>query len=353
MSQPNVSLSQILEGWTAGQTPTAQELQQLAKLALADQPRSLAFGITQGNVDEVVRERSHLFCSIYPTLVSSSILHGSSFTLETLWNLWLPLAMQLAQYRQQLGHPFIQGILGVQGTGKSTLAAILRLILKHLGYHALCLSLDDLYKTYAERLSLIKEDPRLIWRGPPGTHDIQLGLTVLDRLRQPNQIAAIEVPRFDKSAWGGAGDRTQPEVVEGVDIVLFEGWFIGVRPIDPVALDTAPAPILTAADRLFARDMNIRLQDYLPLWEKLDRLIVLYPVDYHLSLQWRLQAEHQMIAAGKSGMTDSEIEEFVNYFWKALHPELFIKPLTGNSNWVDMVIEINAGHSVSGVYRPS
>lgn len=352
MPQPNVSLSQILECWTAGQTPTAQELQQLAKLTLAAQHLSLAFGITPENVDEVMRERSHLFCSIYPTLVSSSILHRSSFTLETLWNLWLPLATQLAQYRQQLGHPFIQGILGVQGTGKSTLAAILRLILKHLGYHALCLSLDDLYKTYAERLSLTEKDPRLIWRGPPGTHDIQLGLTVLDRLRHPKQIAAIEVPRFDKSAWGGAGDRTQPEVVEGVDIVLFEGWFIGVRPISPAAFDTAPAPILTAADRLFARDMNIRLQDYLPLWEKLDRLIVLYPVDYHLSLQWRLQAEHQMIAAGKSGMTDLEIKEFVNYFWKSLHPELFIKPLTSNSNWVDMVIEINADHSVSAVYRP-
>jgi D-glycerate 3-kinase len=126
--------------------------------------------------------------------------------------------------------------------------------------------------------------------------------------------------------------------------VLFEGWFVGLRPIDPAAFDTAPPPIETDADRRFARDMNQRLQDYLPLWERLDQLILLYPVDYHLSLQWRRQAEHEMIAAGKSGMTDSEINQFVNYFWRSLHPDLFIKPLTNNPDLVDLVIEINADH---------
>ena len=267
-------------------------------------------------------------------------------------NLWLPLAQQVAEYRQRLERPLIQGIVGGQGTGKSTLASILRLILKELGYNVVCISLDDLYKTYSDRLELRKQDPRLIWRGPPGTHDIELGLNVLDRLRQPSQQAAMEVPRFDKSAWGGAGDRTRSEVVEGVDIVLFEGWFVGVRPIDPSAFDRAPPPILTEGDRAFARDMNARLQDYLPLWERLDRLILLYPVDYRLSVQWRCQAERQMMAAGKSGMSDAEIEQFVNYFWKALHPELFIKPLTGKPEWVDMVIEIDRDRSVGAVYQP-
>jgi D-glycerate 3-kinase len=260
--------------------------------------------------------------------------------------------MQLAQDRQLLGRPLIQGILGGQGTGKTTLGAVLTLILKHLGNSTLSLSLDDLYKTYRDRLALRKQDPRLIWRGPPGTHDIQLGLDVLDCLRQPSG-QPIPVPRFDKSAWEGAGDRTQPEIVQDIDIILFEGWFVGVRPIDPAVFDNAPPPILTAAERTFARDMNARLQDYVPLWERLDRLMMLYPVDYRLSVQWRRQAEHDMIAAGKSGMTDSEIDEFVKYFWKSLHPELFIKPLTRNPRTVDLVIEINPDHSPGDVYRPS
>jgi D-glycerate 3-kinase len=269
---------------------------------------------------------------------------------ETLQKVWLPLATQLGAHRQELGRPFIQGILGVQGTGKTTMCRVLALILQHLGYRTLSLSLDDLYKTYNERLVLKQQDPRLIWRGPPGTHDVELGLSVLEQIRQCQ--SPVAVPRFDKSAYAGAGDRTTPEIVENVDIVLFEGWFVGVRPIDPVAFDTAPPPILTEEDRAFARDMNRKLHEYLPLWERLDSLIVLYPTSYHLSLEWRKQAEQQMIAGGKSGMSESEIEQFVKYFWRALHPELFIKPLVKLPTSVDLVIEINPNHSFGKVYQP-
>lgn len=345
----NSWLSQIL----ASQAPIQWE-QLAAQTALADELRAKAFSITPENVGEVIQARSHLFKSVFPAFsqfCQNTLQTQPSQLLEPLWNLWLPLAMQLASYRQQQSSPLIQGILGGQGTGKTTLAAMLTLILSHLGYRTLSLSLDDLYKTYSDRLALREQDPRLVWRGPPGTHDIQLGLTVLECLRQPNSLEPIQVPRFDKSAWGGAGDRTQPEVIEGADIVLFEGWFVGVRPIDPVAFDTAPPPILTATDREFARDMNARLHDYLPLWERLDRLIVLYPTDYRLSLEWRRQAEHQMIAVGKSGMTDSQIDEFVKYFWRSLHPELFIKPMVKLPSWVDLVVEINPDHSAGAVYR--
>ncbi|MEL7246354.1 MAG: glycerate kinase, partial [Cyanobacteria bacterium J06573_2] len=53
-------------------------------------------------------------------------------------------------------------------------------------------------------------------------------------------------------------------------------------------------------------------------------------------------------ARGKTGMSDIEIEEFVNYFWKALHPELFIKPLIKSPS-VDLVIEINPNHSFGNI----
>jgi D-glycerate 3-kinase len=342
-------LSQVL-----ADTVPSQWQQVAAEALLADTLRAKAFGITPENVEQAIAARSHLLRGVYPAFsqLSQTTHLQPSQLLETLWNLWLPLALQIASYRQQQSSPLIQGILGGQGTGKTTLAAILTLILDQLGYRTLSLSLDDLYKTYSDRLILKQQDPRIIWRGPPGTHDIQLGLTLLDCLRQSNLSTPIAVPRFDKSACGGAGDRQAPEVVQGADIVLFEGWFVGVRPINPTAFDTAPPPIETAADQEFARDMNAQLQNYLPLWQKLDRLILLYPSDFRRSLEWRRQAEHQMIAAGKSGMTDTEIEEFVKYFWRSLHPELFIKPLTNYPSYVDLVIEINADHSAGAVYRP-
>ncbi|MBD0347027.1 MAG: glycerate kinase [Coleofasciculus sp. Co-bin14] len=372
MLQPNTSVSQILNNWVTGHIPTQLEKQQLVAEELASPQRATAFGITSANVEQTIQARTHLFQAVYPdvlslpsfskTISAQAKEHNSrvageiphSPLLLSLWNLWLPLAMQLASSRQQLGRPLIQGILGGQGTGKTTLGAVLRLTLKHLGYHTLSFSLDDLYKTYAERQRLQEQDSRLIWRGPPGTHDIELGLQLLDQLRSSNPANPILVPRFDKSAWGGAGDRTIPEPVENVDIVLFEGWFVGARPIDPAVFDAqTPEPIQSLGDRAFARDMNDQLKDYLPLWERLDRLMILYPTDYRLSQQWRRQAEQEMIATGKSGMTDAQVNEFVEYFWKALHPELFITPLTKNPNLVDLVIEINPDRTPGAVYRPS
>ncbi|HEY9653411.1 MAG TPA: glycerate kinase [Coleofasciculaceae cyanobacterium] len=370
MSQPNPSLSQILSNWAAGKAPTELEWQQLVDEERRSPQRAEALGIPLDNVEEAIQARSHLFQSVYPnvlslpsfqTLLSIREAAGELENCEpfktkialSLWNLWLPLAIQLASLRQQLNRPLIQGILGGQGTGKTTLAAVLSLILQHLGYRTLSLSLDDLYKTYAERQYLQQSDPRLIWRGPPGTHDVALGLQLLDQLRQPTLKQPILVPRFDKSAWGGAGDRTTSESVEGVDIVLFEGWFVGVRPIDSSVFDGAtPEPIQTAADRIFARDINERLQDYLPLWERLDRLMVLMPTDYRLSQSWRRQAEQQMMATRKSGMTNTQVDEFVEYFWKSLHPELFITPLTRNSSVVNLVVAINPDHSIGTIYCP-
>jgi D-glycerate 3-kinase len=267
---------------------------------------------------------------------------------ELLQEFWLPLAHQLVAWHQQANGTLIQGILGGQGTGKTTLASILTQIFHHLGLRVCQISLDDLYKTYADRLLLQQADPRLIWRGPPGTHDVDLGIEILRRLKQKQYPVAI--PRFDKSAWEGMGDRANFESVTEIDIVLFEGWFVGVQPIAPQAFEQALPPINTESDRAFARDMNTRLQDYLPLWNWLDRLIVLYPTDYRLSQQWRRQAEQRQIARGQAGMADSKVNAFVEYYWRSLHPELFITPLLQGAG-ADWVIEIGPDHLPVAIRR--
>ena len=339
--------------WLSKILTTDTSWQVLAQAAaLADPLRAKVFNVTSDHVAEIMENRGDLLKLVFPDFsqfCQTSLKTDPQGMLQVLWDVWLPLGMKIAAQHQESGKPFIQGILGAQGTGKTTMSHILGLILQQLGYRTLSFSLDDLYKTYSDRLALMQQDSRLVWRGPPGTHDIHLGLSLLDQIHQSK--SPVIVPRFDKSAHGGAGDRTTSEIITNpIDIVLFEGWFVGVKPIPPKELLNPPPPILTDVDRQFALDMNNQLKSYLPLWEKLDSLIVLYPTDYRYSLTWRKQAERQMIAAGKSGMTDSEIEEFVNYFWCSLHPELFINPLIQSSS-VDLVIEINADHSFGKIRK--
>lgn len=344
-------ITQILQDSVVGQRPSPSDWQKLINWELSDQQRTTAFSISLETALEKIEQRLHLLLSVLNIKTQLPLPFANQSIAEIippLWRLWLPLAQQLVDIKRALQRPLIQGILGGQGTGKTTLAALLQVIFKQLSYSTLCLSLDDLYKTYEERCYLRQQDPRLIWRGPPGTHDINMGIAVLEQLRCQQLVA---VPRFDKSAWGGEGDRTTPELVTGIDIVLFEGWFVGVRPINPDAFTLAPPLIVSEAERIFARDMNVNLQEYCRLWEMLDRLMLLYPCDYRLSQQWRRQAEQQMRTKG-DGMSDQQIDRFVEYFWKALHPELFIQPLLKQSEWVDLVIEVQPNHSFGAVYKP-
>lgn len=353
-SFPQLSCSDILTAWRSHQMSRRDAVDRLTQQWLAVPAQTHAFGIEEAHCRAWVDQLLDRYQEVFPSFceVCQQTLKISPYPISTLWNLWLPLALNLAHLRNTLQRPIIQGVLGGQGTGKTTLATILTAMLTQMGYRVCGLSIDDLYKTYADRQNLMKHDPRLQWRGPPGTHDIELGLKVLRQIKQPDRTGPIAIPRFDKSLHGGAGDRTDPDRIEGADIVLFEGWFVGARPADPAVFDQAPPPITTAADRQFARDTNVRLHEYLPLWDELDRLMVLYPTDYRLSQQWRQQAEHKMKATGKAGMSDDEIQIFVEYFWRSLHPDLFITPLLHQPEHVDLVVEVNPDRSIRTIYRP-
>lgn len=349
----------ILQRWRSEQHFTSADIRQLLKLELASE-RAASFEVDLWNGEREIRRRAKLFGYSSDRIIEVARKLGFSSQediLETLWLLWIPLALQLAQKRKNSPRPFIQGILGAQGTGKTTLTRMVCLLLGYLGYRAIALSIDDFYKTYAERCRLREKDPRLTRRGPPGTHDITLALNVLERLLQAKPKESIFLPRFDKSLHYGQGNRLlEPERVHDVDIVLFEGWFVGVRPVEKAVFNqTLPkeiAEVITLKYIQFARDSRRRLKEYLPLWEKLDSLMILSPQDYRWSITWRTEAEHQMIAQGKHGMDDTQIEEFVYYFWRSLHPQLYIKPLLEDPKSVDLVVEIAQDHRPCRIYTP-
>ena len=304
--------------------------------------------------NEIVDQRSQFLRSVYPKISQVLDFHNIQIDppealLPMLWHYWLPLAQSLASQQEKIGRTLIQGLLGGQGTGKTTLGIVLNILLQHLGKTFLSISLDDLYKTYCDRKKLRDRSPNLIWRGPPSTHDVDLGIQVLQKLRdRPLDIRQpIEIPRFDKSLHHGAGDRTEPEISDSADIVLFEGWFVGMRPLPISAFRNFVPPILSECDREFALECNANLDNYLPLWKYLDSLIVLVPEDYQYSRQWRIEAEHKLIALGKSGMSDQEITQFVEYFWKALHPELFMPRMITQDyggSYADLVVKISRSH---------
>lgn len=78
-------------------------------------------------------------------------------------------------------------------------------------------------------------------RGNALTHDLQLGADTLKKLKTlgKGSRAEVKVPRYNKSANSGKGDRADPDtwptVKAPVDVVLFEGWMLGFSPVSEEA----------------------------------------------------------------------------------------------------------------------
>lgn len=141
-------------------------------------------------------------------------------------------------FGQVTRRPVVVAVSGGQGSGKTTLVKNLAAVL-HSEPHNLnvvVFSIDDLYLAYEQQRSLAKvypENPLVQVRGEPGTHDVELGQSVLNSLlsQRPTKI-----PFYDKSCHSGAGDRTHVDawalVEPPFDVVLFEGWCVGFRSLE-------------------------------------------------------------------------------------------------------------------------
>ena len=198
---------------------------------------------------------------------------------------------QFHAYRQDTPStvgPLFVAIQGPQGCGKTYLASQLRQVLES-PLHALSvaiLSIDDLLLPYDQLLSLSESHPQnllLKGRGLPGTHDIELGRKLLNDLSHINEPAAsgdsreVEIPSFDKSLHGGAGDRIEVRAVKRapVDIVIVEGWCMGFCPITTEDIDKRWSEPVQGFEDVFSPskyrkddivEVNEMLKDYQDFW---------------------------------------------------------------------------------------
>ncbi|MCA3723479.1 kinase [Phenylobacterium sp.] len=212
---------------------------------------------------------------------------------------------------------WILGLSGAQGSGKSTLAAKLASILEAEGRSCAVLSLDDLYLGPAARADLARRvHPLFAVRGPPGTHDPALGLSVLDALSRPGPV---HLPRFDKGRDAPVPDVDQPVFPGPADIVIFEGWCLGARP-DPSAATSAP---INALEREHDADGTWRgavegalAGPYQDLFAAPDLTVFLRAPDFETVRRWRGEQEAELaraLADGRPGrsMGAAELEAFL------------------------------------------
>ncbi|MFM5952899.1 MAG: division plane positioning ATPase MipZ [Novosphingobium sp.] len=208
----------------------------------------------------------------------------------------------------------VVGICGAQGSGKSTLAAHLAERLGNRGLRVAALSLDDLYRTRAERMRLAAQiHPLLATRGVPGTHDVALGLATLDALARGEPA---RLPRFDKAADDRAPAQAWPLAPAETQILLLEGWCLGARPqadvCDPVnAFEAAEDP-----DAVWRNHANSALAgEYQQLFARIDLLVLLAAPGWDIVARWREQQEAELRTGGGARvMNPAEVTRFIQLY---------------------------------------
>ena len=253
-------------------------------------------------------------------------------------NEWTALATRIAREAASR-KPLVVGINGAQGTGKSTMASFLEVLLAKRGLRAVTLSMDDIYLTRSERQQLASEiHPLFATRGVPGTHSPALAMDVIEHIVAGR---GFTLPRFDKAR----DDRLEEgERITGpVDVLLFDGWCMGARPQDDAAL-AVPVNTLEAeedADGTWRRLVNQWLaNDYAELFGQIDLLVMLKVEDFDAVRRNRALQESKLRKRRPDApglMNHAQLRRFQDHYER-----LTLHMLDEMPDRADVLIEIDA-----------
>ncbi len=265
-------------------------------------------------------------------------------------NFFAPIASQIQQKRVKSG-PIKLGIQGSQGSGKSTAAEFIAALLEieHGLTVAVC-SIDDFYLTRAERQTLAKTvHPLLSTRGVPGTHDTSL---IANTFNQFDAGLSFELPVFEKQYDDRAATKDWPVVAQSADVLIFEGWCVGLSSQPQEALITSCNSLEETedADLVWRNFINHKLtNEYERLFARLDLMITLQAPSFSCVFEWRRQQEEQLIErnANVGGNTlqtfnTDQLSRFIAHFQRLTEWGLKTMPLKA-----DFTLMLSSDHDIT------
>ena len=270
-------------------------------------------------------------------------------------NFLIPICFWIAK-KADNKKPYFVGLAGGQGTGKTTISSIIKIILeKYFKVKVFKISIDDFYKTRKERIALSKKvHPMLLTRGVPGTHDINMMLDFFKKskakkfknMKLPNFNKAID-DRFPKKKWNTINKRP--------DVIIFEGWCVGARAETNKTLKKSINSMEKANDHklVWRKYVNQQLKTkYKKLYSQLNCMIYLKAKNFSLLQKWRLKQEHKLwLKTKKKGghkiMSKGDVINFMQTYQRITQNMFKNMP-----KYASIILNLNSNHQIkTAVYK--
>jgi D-glycerate 3-kinase len=258
----------------------------------------------------------------YLRFLSTQEIRGKPFhnKIIQLNEFYLPICEKIYQDYKKNKKIKIIGLAGGQGSGKSTITQVLKLILEiKYNLSVVYFSIDDFYKTLNARTNLAKIVNKLFkTRGVPGTHDTNLINKIFIDLTKKN-FRPVYVPRFDKSRDDRFSKKHWQKIKQQPKIIIFEGWCVGARPqqnkdlLKPINMFEKKKDL----DLKWRSRVNNELKNaYKKIFNKINMLIFLKVPSFDCVYKWRVLQEKklQLTSKGKKIMSPLQIREFIMYY---------------------------------------
>jgi len=252
--------------------------------------------------------------------------------------------------------PYFVGLAGGQGTGKTTISSLIKIILiKYFKLKVFKISIDDFYKTRKERLSLSKRiHPMLLTRGVPGTHDINMMLNFF-RKAKSKKFKKLKLPTFNKAVDDRYNKKYWYDLRDKPDVIIFEGWCVGAKPEKVNTLKKIINSMEKAKDQkyIWRKYVNQQLKSkYKNLYSQLNCLIYLKAKNFRLLQKWRLKQERKLLIKSKKNsklkiMSKEDVLWFMQTYQRITQNMFRNMP-----KYASIIFNLNSNHQInSAVYK--
>ena len=252
--------------------------------------------------------------------------------------------------------PYFVGLAGGQGTGKTTISSLIRIILtKYFKLIVFRISIDDFYKTRKERINLSKRvHPMLLTRGVPGTHDINMMLNFF-RKSKSKKFKRLKLPTFNKAVDDRFNKKKWYDLKKRPDIIIFEGWCVGAKSEKNTTLKRTINSLEKAKDQkqIWRKYVNQQLKSkYKNLYSQLNCLIYLKAKNFNLLQKWRLKQERKLWLKSKSKsnlkiMSKGDVLNFMQTYQRITQNMFRYMP-----KYASIILNLNTNHQIkSAVYK--